>query len=286
MCLRLVPAGSVWLLLAAAFISQANAQELLATNAVSTVPFELVSDFVVVVQGQAGGLRGLRFIVDTGSSHTAIDRRVAERLGLQRHPGGTAMNFDRHIRIDWADLPELRVGPIRVAGFRVMVLDLLEQSPFAQGADGILGLDLLSHSKRLAIDYEKRLLSFDMAPLNKGTASPPDGFVVPVVVQGVPMWWLVDTGFRDILVYKERLHGRLRHLRTEGAPKKVVIGRLQATRVNLPDVQFFGRDAVTPVFLIDGPKTHVGAVDGYLGPTSFHAKRLELDFASNVLRWQ
>ena len=97
---------------------------------------------------------------------------------------------------------------------------------------------------------------------------------------------LVDTGLREMLVFKERFRNGLPHVRTEGEPKKALIGRLQATQVNLPGVQIFGPGAVTPVFLIDGPKTDVGALDGYLGAASLHAKRLELDFASKVFRWQ
>lgn len=247
--------------------------------------FELISDFVVIVQGQADELGGLRFILDTGSSHTVLDRRVADRLGLQRHPG-RVMNFDRYIPVDWTDVPEIRVGPIRAMALRVMVVNLAEVSAFGQKADGILGLDLLGRGRKLVIDYEKRLMSVETDPQSEGGAPPPNGFAIPVVVQGVPMRFLVDTGLRDMLIYRERLRGGLPHLRTEGEPKKVMIGRLQATKVSLPGVQIFGRDAMSPVFLIDGPKTDVDAIDGYLGPTSLHAKRLELDFASRVLRWQ
>jgi predicted aspartyl protease len=282
---RLVLAGIVQLLLIGALLSLANAQELPPKSADSTMPFELLSDFVVVVQGQAGALGGLRFILDTGSSHTVIDRRVADRLGLRRHPG-RVMNFDRYIPVDWTEVPQLRVGPIRATAFRVLVVNLAQLSVFGTQADGILGLDLLSRGRILAIDYERRLVSVEIDPQSKGRAAPPNGFVVPVAVQGVPMRLLVDTGFRDMLVYNQRLRNALPHLRTLGEPQKAVIGRLQAMQVNLPGVEIFGRDAVTPVFLIDGPTPDVGAVDGYLGPASLHAKRIELDFVSKVLRWQ
>jgi len=44
---------------------------------------------------------------------------------------------------------------------------------------------------------------------------------------------------------------------------------------------------VTPVFLIESRgKADLGGIDGYLGPASLHAKRLELDFAAMILRWQ
>jgi hypothetical protein len=52
-------------------------------------------------------------------------------------------------------------------------------------------------------------------------------------------------------------------------------------------VDVFRPEALTPVFLIEGSgKTDLGVIDGYLGPTSLHAKQLELDFAAMILRWQ
>jgi predicted aspartyl protease len=286
MGLRRILAVGAWLLFTAAWTSPANAQESRPARVAPTIPFELVSDFVVVVRAQVGDLDSLRFILDTGSTHTVIDRRVADALGLRRHPG-REINFDRYIRVDWAEVAQLRVGPIQATALRVMVVNLEEYSAVGQGADGILGMDLLSRGKKLAIDYEKKLVSIEMDPESKdGATPPPNGFVVPVEVQGIPMRLLVDTGFQGILMYKDRLRSGLPNLRTEGEAQNAVMGRVRGTRINLPGVQIFGHDAVTPVLLIDGPSTDVGAVDGYLGPASLHAKRLELDFASRVLRWQ
>jgi hypothetical protein len=110
--------------------------------------------------------------------------------------------------------------------------------------------------------------------------------VIPVVVQGVSMHLVVDTGLRYVLLYKDRLRSALPRLRTEGEPRDALIGHLRATLVNLPGVQIFGPDAVTPVLLIEGPgKTDLGGMDGYMGPASLHAKHLELDFAGKTVRW-
>ena len=97
----------------------------------------------------------------------------------------------------------------------------------------------------------------------------------------------VDTGLRYVLLYKDSLNSALPHLRTEGEPRNAQLGRLPATQVNLPGVRIFGPGSVTPVLLIQGPgKTGLGGIDGYLGPASLHAKRLELDFANMMLRWR
>ena len=47
-----------------------------------TMPFELVAGFLVVVDGQIGNLNGLKFILDTGATHSLIDQKVADRLQL------------------------------------------------------------------------------------------------------------------------------------------------------------------------------------------------------------
>ncbi|MGA8274488.1 MAG: retropepsin-like aspartic protease [Candidatus Sulfotelmatobacter sp.] len=262
----------------------------------ATLPFDLRSDFLVVVNGQVGELTGLKFIVDTGSSYTVLDQKVAEKLRLPRRPGKIT-NFDRNIPVEWVDIRDLRAGPIRAAALSVMVVNLAEYSALAGNVDGIIGLDLLSKGRKLIIDYERRVLSFDLdkneVGENEASEHPPSlYFAVPVVVQGLRMLLFVDTGSRDMLLYKDRLHKGLPNVRVVGEPEEGAIGRLRATQVNLPGVNILGVDMAGPervatVFLIDGPEHgDPFGVDGYLGPASLHAKRIEFDFAASKLRWQ
>ena len=84
------------------------------------------------------------------------------------------------------------------------------------------------------------------------------------------MTLLVDTGLHDVLLYKDRLRKGLPNLRTEGESRVAVIGRLHATKVNLPGVKIVGPETVETVFLIDGPEHgNPSGIDGYLGPSSF-----------------
>ena len=291
MGLRMFLAGGVCLLLAAALTAPSSAQDLHRRYPDSSITFDLVSGFEVVVQAQIGEQDGLRFILDTGSSYSVIDRRVADRMGLHRRPGDVfnrnLFNFDRNLAVEWADASELRIGPIHVAAIPMIVISLAGISEFTGKADGIIGMDVLSRARKISIDYGRRRIFFE---LDEGRGSQPSAvkaFVVPVVIQGISMHLLVDTGFQYVLLYKDRLRSALPQLRTEGEPRDGVIGHLQVTQVSLPGVQIFGPKAVTPVLLLDGPgKIDTGDLDGYLGPASLHARRLELDFAGNTLRWQ
>ena len=286
MGLRMLPAGAVRLLLVAVLTFHASAQDLHRPCPDFLLSFDLVSNFEVVVHGQIGELDGLKFILDTGSSSSVIDRRVADRMRLHRR-AGKVFHFDRTLAVEWADVPDVVIGPLRVAGISMMVARLADISKFADTADGIIGLDVLSRAKKIGIDYERRRISFE---LDEGCGSKPSAvktFVITVAIQGVPMRLLVDTGLRYMLLYRDRLSSAIPHLRTEGEPRDAVFGRLHATQVNLPGVQGFRPEVVTPVFLIASPgKTELGGFDGYLGPASLHAKRLELDFEGMTLRWQ
>jgi len=146
------------------FLALVSASFLNATDVPSvsgtTAPFELGFNFLVIVKGRVGELDGLKFILDTGSSHTVIDEKVANSLRLQRRPGKIT-NFDREMPVKWTEIRELQAGPIRATGVNVIVAKLGDYSEFAQGVDGLIGLDLLSRGKKLSIDYERQIVSFD-----------------------------------------------------------------------------------------------------------------------------
>src|ERR1700688_812237 len=222
-------AGRTALALGFLFTSALDAQDSGVSAVRPTIPFQLLSDFLVVVNGQVGDLDGLKFILDTGATHTLIDRKVADRLKLRRRPGKIT-NFDREVPVDWAEIPNLRVGPIQTGAFPVMVANLGEYSEFAENVDGIIGLDLLSRSKKLFIDYEKQTVSWELPNDGTGGHPSPTYFAIPFVVQGLSMHLIVDTGFQGILLYKDRLRKGLPGLRTEGEAIEAGMGRLQTTQ--------------------------------------------------------
>ena len=279
-------AGSAVVVLGFISISCLYAQDLGKPAVSTTMPFKLVSGFLVVVDGQIGNLDGLKFILDTGATHSLIDRKVADRLHLKRR-SGEVISFDRHIPVEWAIIPELRVGPMRTGTLRVMVVKLAEYSDLAEHADGIIGLDLLSQSKKFTIDYDTRTVSLQLAEAGTTERSSSQCFVIPLVVQGIQVNLAVDTGLQGIVLYKDRLRTRLPKMRIAGESTNVAMGRLRGTQVRLPGVRIVDAEVVSTAILIDGPDENaLPGVDGYLGPAILQAKRIEFDFAAKVLRWQ
>jgi len=250
----------------------------------TAVPFELVSDFLVVTKGEIEGLAGLNFVVDTGSTWSAIDQKVAQKLRLSRQ-AGKIMNFDRYIPIEWAEVRNIRIGPVTAERARMMVVNLPKYSAFAKNIDGIIGLDLLTRSQTLAIDYTAKTLYFG-PPENPSHRSNPGALLATVVVGGRPIQLCVDTGSPDILLYENRLRKRSVKLRTEGKPRTITIGSINGTQVALSEVSIAGRKQKITVVLVRGPEEHaMPGVDGYLGMASLHPKRIDFNFAEGVLAW-
>jgi predicted aspartyl protease len=266
--------------------SPTRAQDVVGSSVSLTMPFELVSGFLVVVNGQIGNLRDMRFILDTGATSSVIDVKVADRLRSPRS-AGKVMNFDRRIPVEWTEIPEFRVGPIVAKALRVMVIDLARYSRYGKDVDGVVGLDLLARSEHLSIDYDRRILLFQLANERLDERAPLRGFKIPIVVQGAAVQLLVDTGFQGILLYRDRVRKQLPKMRTEGEPKEVVESGVRAIEVRLPGMRIGGSDQVRIVFLIDGPgQGDLPGVDGILGAASLHAKRIDFDFTHMVLRCQ
>lgn len=248
--------------------------------------FDLRETFLIIVDGRIGPLEHLKFILDTGASHTVVSRKIADQLGLPRQ-AGTVINFQRKLPVEWARVPEVQVGPIVATDSRMMVADLDQYTEFAQGIDAIAGLDLLSRCERVQIDYEAKLIAFHV---REGASQTPlfhaKGVVVTVMLQGRPVRLLVDTGFQEIALFEERLRARGQRLRGDGiAPEQ--IGSLLGEEVRLPGLRVGRDDSNAPVLLVRGSTDAVPeGLDGYLGPRALGAKKIELDFASMTLRWQ
>ena len=248
--------------------------------------FELREGFLIVVDGRIGPLEHLKFILDTGASHTVVSRKIADQLVVLREPG-SVINFQRKLPVEWARFPEVQVGPVVATDARMMVADLNQYSEFTKGIDVIAGLDLLSRCQRLQIDYQAKLIAFQAR--NSASQVPlfqAKGILVTVMLQDQPVRLLVDTGFQEIALFEERLGSRMHgvDVRQLGQAQ---IGSLVGDAVRLPGLHLGSGGSNPPVLLVRGKTEAVpGGLDGYLGPRALGAKKIELDFGSMMLRWQ
>src|SRR6266581_4017941 len=178
------------------------------------VHFRLYRNYLIVVQGSLGLLDGLNFLVDTGANPTAVDQKIAKKLGLGGHPKKLDL-LDQNVPVEAAVLPTLRLGPIRAESLPGIIQDL---SPIEKNLgvriDAIVGFGVLS-AESFAIDYEAKKIVFgaiEALPFAVPFDTAPPKLTVLLRVGDQIVRLLLDTGAQDVLLFECSLHGRMREL--------------------------------------------------------------------------
>lgn len=149
------------------------------------------------------------FAIDTGTSMTTISRSFADELAVrQRRPAGSVIDgAGRPLAVDVGVLERFTAGAIDLGALPVLIADdeALRLRDFQGGDDrvrhGILGLDLLSNF-RLTLDPERASVVLELPsglPENQSVACvrAEGACLVPVAVDDVPLWFVLDTGASD-----------------------------------------------------------------------------------------
>jgi predicted aspartyl protease len=252
------------------------------------MPFHLKNGFLIEVEGGIGQLEGLKFILDTGTTYSVIDRRVADRFQAVRRPG-RVVTFDGFVRVDWAEFPDVHVGPIELHNVSMMVAQLAKSSELSGNADAIIGLDVLNRASTLDISYDCKTVVLKPRDANARGISEgerPAHITLQAMVQGHAIRLLVDTGMEGIVLYEDRIRKRMPSLLT-AERKSARMGRLQGETARVPGLRLDGPESNAEVFLMNGPREDMlPGIDGYLGTASLKAKRIELDFEGETVRRQ
>jgi hypothetical protein len=247
------------------------------------IPFVLYLDHMIVIEGRIGPLTHLRFTLDTGATHSIVDRKIADALKLERRPG-RVFNLDDFAAIEWANFPSIAVGSIEVKNSSLMVGDLAH-------VDAVIGMDLLRLNRRLHINYGSGQVAFTaVAPSELQTphTGDPACLTVDVPVQGKPLRLILDTGIEGILLYRDRAFKRNPKLRLENEIRQTrTASRLLPGRATLRDIQLPNGKFSARVFLIAAPPENVlPNIDGYLATTALQARELDFDFSGHKFTWK
>ena len=181
-------------------------------HATRPVPIRIFGGFLVVAQGQIGSnLQHQNFILDTGTSPSILNARVARQLGLPLVPARLAA-VGRESEIRATRVPEIALGALRAAAAEMLVTDLsgVEQN-WKMPIAGILGLDILGQTS-FRIDYENQVLEFgDVSPQGIAVNLSRDGHlpIAEVNVNGRPLRLLVDTGSDRLVFFGNKSAQRL-----------------------------------------------------------------------------
>jgi hypothetical protein len=156
--------------------------------------------------------------------------------------------------------------------------------------DAMIGLDVLARSS-FRIDYQAKKMIFGaVEPSESGVAFVPmPGYVVVQLdVQGQPLWLVVDTGAKDLVLFEGRVRDRLRGVRNAGAKTSANMGgESQLQEVRLPAARLGTTDLGNQkAYLLATSAQDSPGFDGLLGVAALGVKRLAFDFERKTISWE
>jgi Aspartyl protease len=253
-------------------------------NQRDTVHFDLYRDYLIVVRGSAGPLKGLNFLLDTGASPTVLDRRVAEKLHLDQLPASIAV-VGGSVPAAQATAPTLEVGPAHRDHIPVLVEDLsFFQKALPVRIDAVVGLDLLGQSA-FEIDYAARQILFGPVALLSNTLPLRLQAGLPIVEAQVnrhSAQLMVDTGASSLVLFEPSAPRPMRV--SEVLPTPGTIGEFDRKQVWLPSLRLgeaeFGKE---PAFLVRSRSDGAQDFDGLMSPAALGIKKMAFDLGRGVL---
>jgi Aspartyl protease len=248
------------------------------------VGFELYRDYLIVVRGSAGSAKGLKFLLDTGTSPSILDRRVAQKLHLKVAPAEIAV-LNGNVEGGWSTVPSLGLGPVRKQNLTVLIKDLsFVQKAVPVSIDGILGLDLLGDSS-FVIDYASREIRFGPAPampasipleVRRGLA------IVNATANHATVHLLLDTGAPSLILFEQMPPPA----GSEGSlqPGAKAIGDSERRQLRLSSFSLgetnFGRKQA---FIVHNSRDTGHDFDGLMSPAALGITRVAVDLTRGTL---
>jgi hypothetical protein len=250
----------------------------------------LYGGYLMVVEGSIGDVRGLKFLLDTGATTSAIDHKVADTLGLPRRPG-KVINVDKTTGVEVFEVPELTYGPKHASHVKMIQVDLRYLQASGIQVDGVIGWDLLRRES-FTLDFARKRVLFGAAEHIGGRTVPmrADALCSTVQVQldGRDMRMIADTGLLGTMLYDGELEAvhqsYMVRSRTTG---RSVGGAVESTIAVVPRLRLGNQDLNREVYLVQQSGSQsLRGIAGYLGIASLRAKEVTFDFERNELSWK
>lgn len=267
-------------------------QVAVATEEQAQVPFKLIDGWAVLAQGSISGRGKQNFIIDTGAVPSAVNVKLVKKLGLIGSTNKVSV-FSGTVNSERVRVPNVQIGPVAAESLEMVALDFSHaEEELGVHIDALVGLDLLG-KQSFSIDYRAKVLSF-------GPPAPVDGSIrfqlagggspyllVPVKANGQWVRLLLDTGVKNVMLFRPQLSGALRELHAVRQDNVTNAGGNDTVQeVRLASVSRGGRDfSKTPAFVWNTASSAMRDFDGMLGPAAFGTTRLDFDFEHGSLYW-
>lgn len=247
--------------------------------------FDLYRGYLIVTRGAIGDIRNAKFLIDTGTDPSVIDKRIAERMHARLELAGLDTI---HTKVPtWrTTVPSFLLGPVATQNSTVLVEDLsfLERDMGIR-IDALIGLDVL-RSTSFLVDYRSHHIRFG-ARVRSGSGvrfihNPPFA-TVAMTLEGRPVQLLLDTGASSLMLFRT-------HWPT--SPKSAVkhsinlagdLARqlLELNSATLGDLEL-GRQTA---YLVDDEKDARRDFDGLINPGLLGLRQIFFDFENRRLAW-
>ena len=273
--------------LPAATPSKNGPKRLAGTIPAANVPVHVLGGFLVVAEGQIGvELPRQNFILDTGTSPSILNARVARQLGLSLAPGKvTAIGRDAEIAV--TNVPALQLGTLRAEAATFLVADLSDvERTWNIPIAGILGLDILG-KKSFRLDYERALLEFGEV----STGGIPIGLsqtlnlpIAEVRINGRALHLLVDTGSDHLVLFAKHGGTAVQDSSNASLQGNSVAGGVPVRQAPPLEFEWSGRRFQQQVLVVSGREEPL--FDGLMSVRSMGFRSIALDARSRVVYLQ
>jgi predicted aspartyl protease len=257
-----------------------------------TLRFDLYRGYLMVARGTVGPLKGMHFLLDTGTSTTLLDSRIARKLNVNGIPEDVdIICFKSGARATHAQIPSIEIGPVQQKHVPVLVQDLsIFDDALPVHIDAVIGLDVLGTSP-FEVNYRTRRIYFGQLPhlpvsvplsVEEGLA------MVKVELNDTTAHLILDTGTPSLLIFRARIPKAIAGLKMHNPRVAHARGSLQDHEVHLPKIRLGTAEFVRQWAIVVENRDEGGReFDGLLSPAALgiDAFAVDLDRGSLELRF-
>ncbi len=251
-----------------------------------TVRFDLYQGYFIVAHGSIGPLKNLNFFLDTGTTPSVLDSRLAKKLDLSGEKPSSIAVLGGRTPGEEAHLSSIELGPLKRSNLQIVTTDLsFFKKFFPVRIDAIVGMDVLGQ-RPFVIDYSAHVIR--VGPVPSLPVSVPfrlyEGMpVFDVEIDHTSMHLLFDTGAGSIILFS-RIAPQSPGMKDPDLLAPQRIGDFESKQVWLRNLRLGSEEfSRKRALMTRNPKPSQLDYDGLMSPAALGISRVAVDLNGGVL---